>query len=234
MTDIDISALSAGLGYVFEDEKLLLEALRHSSYVNEQPEAELRDNERFEFLGDAVLSLAVGHLLMQRYPDLREGDLTRIRASLVNESRLAQISRKIGLGAHIQLGEGEAQSEGREKNSILANALEAAFAAIYLDDGFETACRTIHHHFSALIDTAIGTGGDDDYKSQLQEWVQTEHRITPQYEVIEESGPDHSKVFRIRLHLLDLTTEGVGKSKKTAEQRAARRALEILQTDTDR
>jgi len=233
MTEVDIQALATHLKYGFKDRGLLLEALRHSSFVNEQPEMDLRDNERFEFLGDAVLSLAVGHLLMQQYPDLKEGDLTRVRASLVNESRLSQIARKINLGEYIQLGKGEAQSKGQEKKSILANGLEAVLAAIYLDDGFETACRIIHHHFSPLIESAISAAGDDDYKSQLQEWVQTSQRITPRYTVIDESGPDHSKIFCVRLHLRDLTTEGVGRSKKIAEQNAARLALETLRKEPE-
>ncbi len=231
MTATDISALQANLMYVFKDEGLLNEALRHSSYVNEQPDTYLRDNERFEFLGDAVLSLAVGHLLMQQHPSLREGDLTRIRASLVNESRLAQVAGNMNLGAHIRLGKGEIQSGGQEKDSILADALEAVLAAIYLDDGFETACRIIHHHFSPLIDSATTMAGSDDYKSQLQEWVQTEQQDPPRYTVIDESGPDHSKIFYVRLHLRDLTTDGVGKSKKIAEQNAARLALDILKKD---
>ena len=226
MTQADLSELTDILRHTFKDEDLLREALRHSSFVNEQLDPELRDNERLEFLGDAVLSLVVGHLLMQRYPDLKEGDLSRIRAGLVNESRLAQVARKIDLGKHMQLGKGETQSKGREKSSILANALEAVLAAVYLDGGFESAFAVIDHHFSALIDLDIRITTDGDYKSQFQEWAQTNQGTTPSYQVIDESGPDHDKTFIVRLQIRDLTADGVGRSKKMAEQNAAMNALE--------
>ncbi|MGD8883539.1 MAG: ribonuclease III domain-containing protein, partial [Desulfobacterales bacterium] len=129
------------LEYEFRSKELLDEALRHSSFVNEQPDADLRDNERFEFLGDAVLNLIVGHILMERYPNLKEGDLSRIRANLVNESQLAIIARAIDLGAFIRLGKGEIQTHGSEKNSILAGAFEALIAAVYLDGGFKVAFK---------------------------------------------------------------------------------------------
>lgn len=226
MTKANLAELTKTLHHVFTDEGLLHEALRHSSFVNEQLDPELRDNERLEFLGDAVLSLVVGHLLMQRYPDLKEGELSRIRAGLVNESRLAQVARKIDLGKHIQLGKGEAQSKGREKSSILADALEAVIAAVYLDCGFESAFGVIDHHFSGLMDLDIRITKDGDYKSQFQEWAQTNERATPSYQVIDESGPDHDKTFIVRLQIRDLTADGVGKSKKMAEQNAAMHALE--------
>lgn len=228
MTQVNLTELTNTLCYEFKNEGLLHEALRHSSFVNEQLNSDLRDNERFEYLGDAVLSLAVGHLLMQRDPDLKEGDLSRIRAGLVNESRLAQVARKINLGKYMQLGKGEIQSEGREKNSILANALEAVMAAVYLDSGFESAFGVVHHHFSALIDLDINITTGGDYKSQLQEWAQTNQGTTPDYRVINESGPDHNKTFVVRLQIRDLTTDGAGKSKKMAEQNAAMHALEQL------
>jgi len=224
----DISELIHQLSYEFKDVDLLLEALRHSSFVNEQSGA-LRDNERFEFLGDAVLSLVVGHLLMEKNPDLREGDLSRMRANLVNESQLARVARKIDLGSHIQLGKGETQSEGQAKKSILANAFEAVVAAIYLDGGLDPARNTIGRHFSPLVDLESATTTHSDCKSQLQEWVQTTHGVTPSYTVIGEAGPDHDKTFRVQLRIQNLTAYGEGRSKKIAEQDAARNALDMLE-----
>lgn len=231
MAQRDLSELINHLSYKFKDINLLFEALRHSSFVNEQLASDLRDNERLEFLGDAVLNLAIGHILMERTPDLREGDLSRMRANLVNESQLAWVARKINLGAHIQLGKGELQSAGQGKESILANAFEAVIAAIYLDGGYDSVRNTISRHFSPLIDRDIASTKHSDYKSQLQELVQTTHGITPSYTVIGETGPDHSKTFNVRLVIEHLTAEGEGRSKKIAEQDAARCALEMLGKD---
>ena len=233
MAQKELSELIDHLSYEFKNIDLLSEALRHSSFVNEQPGSDLRDNERLEFLGDAVLNLAIGHVLMVRDPDLREGDLTRIRANLVNESKLAQVARKLELGAHIQLGRGEIQSAGRGKESILANALEAVIAAIYLDGGFDPACHMINLHFSSLIDRDITSTTHSDYKSQLQELVQMTHQVAPCYTVIGETGPDHSKTFSVRLTVRGLTTVGEGRSKKIAEQDAARYALDMLGKDAE-
>jgi ribonuclease III len=219
------------LHYTFQNKAFLEEALRHSSFVNEQPDSELRDNERFEFLGDAVLNLTISHLLMQRYPDLKEGDLSRLRAALVNESRLASIARKLDLGSYLQLGKGELQTNGREKQSILADTFEAMIAAIYLDGGFDVAFNAIRHHFGKRIDSCTAPASNQDYKSRLQELVQEKLKRVPRYKVIHESGPDHDKTFSVSLTVRDLTVEGQGKSKKTAEQDAARNALEILEDE---
>jgi ribonuclease III len=216
------------LHYEFNDKDLLQEALRHSSYVNELADPQLRDNERLEFLGDAVLNLIIGHILMQRYPELKEGDLSRNRANLVNETRLAKIARSFELGSFIQLGKGEMQTLGREKNSILADTFEALMAAIFLDGGFDTAYQIIKTNFQPLIAHLDTTANNFDYKSQLQEKVQVEHGVMPEYNIIREDGPDHDKTFWISLKVLDIDTQGSGKSKKAAEQDAARRALEIL------
>ena len=220
------------LRYEFKDEALLHEACRHSSYVNEQADTDLPDNERFEFLGDAVLNLVVGHILMKRFPEWKEGELSRMRASLVNETQLATIASMLGLGAHIQLGRGEEQTNGREKSSILANTFEAVVAAVYLDGGFDAVHKFIATHFSDLLENIHTPAASYDYKSQLQEYVQAHQRVMPQYHVINESGPDHDKTFIVQLEVKALKTEGVGKSKKLAEQDAARNALEILKTDT--
>jgi len=222
--------LTIKLNYKFNNPGLLEEALRHSSFVNEQS-VDLRDNERFEFLGDAVLNLVIGHLLMQRYPDLKEGELSRNRANLVNEYQLAEVALDLNLGVYIQLGKGEIQSNGREKKSILANTLEAVIAAIYLDGGFEAAFSFVSSHFGESLNTIATSMAYNDYKSRLQELVQLTYKVVPVYHVVEESGPDHNKTFIVHLDVKGLDTEGVGKSKKMAEQDAARKALEILTKD---
>ncbi len=218
--------------YEFRSKELLDEALRHSSFVNEQPDADLRDNERFEFLGDAVLNLIVGHILMERYPNVNEGDLSRTRANLVNESQLAIIARAIDLGAFIRLGKGEIQTNGRDKNSILAGAFEALIAAVYLDGGFKAAFKIIENNFVPLLDSVNSAIDSYDYKSQLQEWVQEEQGAMPHYKVVREEGPDHDKTFWISVKVFDVESEGHGKSKKTAEQDAAKKALEILKKES--
>ena len=218
--------------YEFRSKELLDEALRHSSFVNEQPDADLRDNERFEFLGDAVLILIVGHILMERYPNVNEGDLSRTRANLVNESQLAIIARAIDLGAFIRLGKGEIQTNGRDKNSILAGAFEALIAAVYLDGGFKTAFKIIENNFVPLLDSVNSAIDSYDYKSQLQEWVQEEQGAMPYYKVVREEGPDHDKTFWISVKVFDVESDGQGKNKKMAEQDAAKKALEILKKES--
>jgi ribonuclease-3 len=216
------------LQYEFNDKNLLQEALRHSSFVNELGEPQLRDNERLEFLGDAVLNLIVGHILMRCYPDLKEGDLSRSRANLVNENQLAKMARSFDLGLYIQLGKGEVQTHGREKSSILADTFEALMASVYLDGGFDAAYQIIETNFQPLIEHLHTAANNHDYKSQLQEKVQVDHGAMPEYSIMREDGPDHDKTFRVALKVLDIETQGRGKSKKTAEQDAARLALEIL------
>lgn len=225
----DYSLLERSIGYSFKDRTLLQNALRHSSYVNEKSD-QGSDNECLEFLGDAVLSLVIGHLLMEKYPDQKEGILSKMRANLVNEVRLADISRTMNLGVFLLLGKGELITNGRGKNSILADAFEALVAAVYLDGGFDSAFSMVKNHFIDLIkdikpeDTAYVF----DAKSKLQEMVQTRFRETPVYKVIDEAGPDHDKTFTVQLRFSDMTAEGTGKSKKNAEQEAARKALDLL------
>jgi ribonuclease-3 len=228
MTQTHFSEFQRKLVYEFKNVDFLMESLRHSSFVNENPETDIQDNERLEFLGDAVLNLIVGHLLIQRYPDLKEGDLSRMRANLVNESQLASIARKMDLGAHIQLGKGEIQSQGWDKNSILANTYEAVIAAVYLDGGFDAAFKIIGGAFSSLMDSAARPSANCDYKSQIQELVQIKYQKIPDYTVVHESGPDHDKTFHVELNVGEIQTKGIGKSKKAAEQDAARKGLDIL------
>ena len=231
MTSTDLSELQQKLGYDFKHIDFLFESLRHSSFVNENLELDIQDNERFEFLGDAVLNLVVGHMLMHRYPDVREGDLSKMRANLVNESQLASIAQQMDLGSYIQLGKGEIQTKGWEKQSILANTFEAVIAAVYLDGGFDAAFSIIDGHFSFLLDAVVTSTTNHDHKSRVQELVQTKHQEMPVYTVIHESGPDHDKTFRVRLEVGEIQAEGEGKSKKAAEQDAARKGLEFLKPD---
>ena len=223
-----IDDLSRKLRHEFKDHQLLEEALRHSSYVNELGQLDVRDNERLEFLGDAVLNLIIGHLLMEVFPLLNEGDLSRMRATLVNESQLAKVAQTIDLGQHILLGKGEMQSKGNEKSSILADTLEAVIAAVYLDGGLRAARSVIQHHFTTLLESVGTSNANRDYKSQLQELAQVTFHATPIYRIIEASGPDHNKTFTVQLKVQDILTEGIGKSKKLAEQDAAQKALELI------
>ena len=221
-------ALEKVLGYHFSNTDLLINALCHSSYVNEQSQHRLTSNERLEFLGDAVLNLAISHLLMHHYPNFAEGELSRNRAFLVNETQLATIARKMDLGPHLLLGKGEEQTDGREKNSILADAVEAVLAAIYLDGGFEAAFSFVEAHFAEQLQTVNRTHRQTDYKSRLQERVQAIYREVPRYQVVGTSGPDHDKTFRVRMQVAGISAEGDGKSKKMAEQEAARAGLDRL------
>lgn len=230
---MDYLPLQTELGHHFNNLALLQEALRHSSFVNEQGQPDLRDNERYEFLGDAVLNLVISHLMMQAYPEMREGDLSRIRANMVNETQLAGIARAIDLGPWLQLGKGEILGRGQEKNSILANALEATIAAIYLDSDFGTAMDVIRKHFQHLIDTANDINTGIDHKSRLQELVQSRLKATPDYHVIDETGPDHDKTFKVLMSVGNIEAEGMGKSKKLAEQEAARNGLVLLENGED-
>ena len=225
---MDLTPFSVTLQYEFKNRELIDEALCHSSYVNEQLSDNLQNYERLEFLGDAVLNLAVGHILMHHYPEMREGDLSRMRATLVNETQLADLARSIHIGRYIKLGKGEQQSGGHQKNSILADAFEAVVAAVYLDGGFDAAYRVVETHFGPLLHRIETSTAHQDFKSQLQEVVQTKYRQTPVYNVISDSGPDHDKTFSVQLELENLITEGTGKSKKLAEQDAARKALDRL------
>lgn len=228
-----LSTLQADLGYHFNDPDRLTHALCHSSYVNEQPQDDLASNERLEFLGDAVLNLAISHLLMARYPEMSEGELSRNRAFLVNETRLAAIARELGIGSHLLLGKGEAQTDGREKSSILADAVEAVIAAIYLDGGFDAAFRFVEQRFRERLRSANRSRYETDYKSRLQERVQSIHHEVPSYTVVESTGPDHDKTFRVRMTVAGIVAEGDGKSKKLAEQEAARVGLQRIDQKTD-
>lgn len=223
--------LMKNLGYQFKNKLLLAEALQHSSYVNEQNDKHLKNNERLEFLGDAVLSLAVSHLLMMQYPDINEGDLSRMRANLVNESQLAKIARGIMLGDHLHLGKGEIQSNGFNKRSILADALEAVIAGIYLDGGYNAAFDIVNRLFKEPFHTLDEKEIKLDYKSRIQELAQLNQTDLPLYTVIDEFGPDHDKTFIVKISLGNFHSRGMGKSKKAAEQSAAKNIYLLLEKE---
>lgn len=219
----DYFSLEEKLGYRFADTRILATALRHRSYVHEHPESGT-DNERMEFLGDAVLNLIVSHLLMERFPDLTEGELSRARAGLVNEDRLAAAARSIALGEYLLLGRGEIRSSGKHKKSILADTFEALVAAVYLDGGFAAVFNLIRTHFVFFLEAMETQSPVYDYKTLLQEHIQSRHLDMPTYEIIAQTGPDHDKTFRVALTFSGVRTEATGKNKKTAEQNAARKA----------
>jgi len=234
MSDEQFSSLELALGHHFNDMALLREALQHSSYVNEQRELSLKDNERLELLGDAVLDLVITHMLMDNFPETQEGDLSRMRAIIVNESQLAHMAQELDLGRHLLLGKGEALSNGQEKTSILADAFEAIIAAVYLDGGLQAVFEVVERHFSQIIQGVEERLEEEDFKSRLQELVQSRFKTIPQYKVEAEKGPDHDKTFWVRLQVGSfLTTHGTGKSKKAAEQAAASVALEKLQENEE-
>lgn len=226
---LEFKKLYKKLGYRFKQPGLLLQAFRHASYVNEQSDPNLEDNERLEFLGDAVLDLAVSHILMELFQDAEEGDLSKYRALVVDEGGLYQIALSLGLGDLLHLGKGEVQSHGREKPSILANATEALIGALYLDAGFDRVKEIIYRLFSPLL-ARVGTAEMvNDFKSLLQEYTQQTYKTLPKYRFLEESGPAHDKTFKVVLTLKGhVLAEGEGKSKKEAEQNAAREAFSCL------
>lgn len=226
----NLEAFEQILGYAFKDRSLLDKALIHRSFINENQAEAREDNERLEFLGDAVLELCVSDLLMKRYCDYDEGQLSRMRASIVNELSLARLAARFRVGDFLLLGKGEETSGGRLKTSILSNAFEAVVAAVYLDCGFDAAASFLEKVFLPLVET----GGHDpafrDYKTALQGLCQSRFRVMPRYSLISESGPDHDKLFEVNVSIADiLSAWGMGKNKKEAEQQAARKALESLE-----
>ena len=224
--------LEKKLNYTFRDPGLLGEALSHSSYANEHRSAGLRSNERLEFLGDSVLGFVTAEFLFLQHPDLPEGDLTRIRAALVCEQSLYEVARKLDLGRYLKLGRGEEAGGGRERTSILADATEAVFAAVYLDGGIGAASSLIHRVLLDAEKEEVVEERRRDYKTALQELVQRQADQVLTYRMIGEEGPDHDKTFLAEV-LLNGTQVGTGSghSKKEAEQSAAKAALRKLEAE---
>jgi ribonuclease III len=228
--DNPYARLETRIQYEFRDRVRLESALTHKSYLNENPTWGRPDNERLEFLGDAVLDLVVGHLLMEAQPERTEGELSKTRAAIVNESGLADVAAELVLGEWLFLGKGEEQSGGRRKPSVLADGFEALVAAIYLDGGFDAAFQVVRHLFEKRV-AGAGEAGLHDYKTRLQERA-ARKKVHVRYLVVEERGPDHDKTFEIAATIGERElARGVGKTKKEAEQRAAEHALVALDAD---
>jgi ribonuclease-3 len=223
-----IERLLERLNYRFQDPSLLDEALTHKSYLNEAPELSCRDNERLEFLGDAVLDLMISELFLSRFPEAPEGTLSKLRAKTVSEAALGQVARRLDLGAALRLGRGEELTGGRDKPSLLADALEALIAAVYLDGGLAAARHVALPAFAEVIDN-LSRPEAADHKTELQEICQRDFGGLPAYRVLRESGPDHDKQFDVEIAIRgEVYGVGSGRSKKEAEQKAARSALEKL------
>ena len=220
-----MEALEQKLGYVFCSRELLGEALNHSSYANEHRGSRMLSNERLVFLGESIVGFVTAEHLFKTYPDLPEGDLTRIRAALVCEQSLYEVALELNLGAYLKLGRGEEAGGGRERQSILADAVEAVFAAVYLDSDMASVSELIHRVLLDRSDKGV-VEERKDYKTALQELVQREEGRTLTYQMTGESGPDHNKTFTFRVLVNgEAVGEGAGHSKKEAEQAAARDAL---------
>ncbi len=222
-----MNSLEKRLNYKFKNIDLLKNALVHSSYANEV-RGSVHSNERLEFLGDSVLSVIVSEHLYNKFPNMPEGELTRMRASLVCEKSLCEFSRELGIGNYLKLGKGEDKNGGRERDSILADAFEAVLAAVYLDGGMDAAKA----HIMNTVLRDIKHCEDDtfkDYKTTLQEVIQRNPEESVSYILVNESGPDHNKSFTVEVHLnSNVIGKGTGKSKKQAEQMAAKQALELM------
>lgn len=217
----------ANIGYEFINKKILIEALTHSSYANEHRTKKFKDNERLEFLGDAILDLVVSDFLYKKHQDLPEGDLSKLRASIVCEAFLIMAAKEINLGKFMRLGKGEEMTGGRQRTSVLADAFEAVIGAIYLDGGLDAAKRFIHQFIISFMESLAANKKIEDYKTRLQEEIQKGSKKPLSYEVVAEEGPDHDKYFVVVVkHNNHVLGEGSGKTKKEAEQKAAYEALQ--------
>ncbi len=231
-----LAELELVLGHEFRDPRWLLQALTHSSRIPERTsEDSPGDNEKLEFLGDAVLELLVSEELVRTFPDWREGQLSKSRARLVNAASLCSVAQRLGLGKHLRLSRGEDKTGGRSKPALLADAYEAVVAAIYLDAGLDAARRFVR---KSLVEGALTAAADalgrPDRKSALQELLQARGMAPCSYHVIEEAGPDHEKTFRVEVRITgEITAAGTGKTKKEAEQAAALAALHQLGVEGD-
>ena len=224
--------LEKAIGYRFGRKRRLEEALCHRSFRHETEDVEV-DNQRREFLGDAVLGLVVAHHLYDENPDLAEGDMTKARSRLTNAKTLAGIAQEIGLGKHLRLGRGEKREDGSVRESILADALEAVIGAAFVDGGLRAAQKIFRKLFLRLADAAEPDATSDNPKGELQEWAQQERKANPHYVVIAQSGPAHAMQFVVEVRLLDqMLARGEGSSKRLAETGAALAALQAIRTGT--
>ena len=222
--DDQTRALCSELGYAFTNPSLLLEALTHRSFKNENPGLATADNERLEFLGDSIVGLVAASMVYDQFPESDEGELTRRRADLVSEKGLSEAAEAIGVGPALRLGKGEEKSGGREKSRLLSRALEACLGAVYLDGGMDAAFEAAHRIFEPRVHTAAP--GRRDAKSRAQEWAQANRGGTPIYRLIGTDGPDHEREFTVALELHgEVISTATGRSKVEAEQTAAHLAL---------
>ncbi len=230
----EAGTLEAGIGYTFRDQGLLRRALTHTSHAHEKPapaQPELGDNEQLEFLGDSILGFLISESLLERYPALDEGRLSKLKARLVSAAHLHRVAASLGIGGHLLLGHGEELSGGRAKRTLLADALEALIAAIYLDGGLPSAREFVHRHVVGSSEAGAEDAGLDqpDYKGALQEAAQARGLPVPRYSVVLEEGPEHAKTFVLEARIGGEWAErGEGLSKKSAGQRAAQLLLEKL------
>ena len=248
----DLAALETALGHTFQHPEMLERALTHSSHAHEETKAsgsegsaEKLDNEQFEFLGDAVLGLVTSQLLFERFPSFHEGQLSKLKAHLVSAEHLVSVATRLGLGQYLRLGRGEERSGGRSKGTLLSDALEAVIAAMYLDAGFDkTRSFIIQHILESELETITAEGENEfslaDYKSALQELLQSSGRQQPVYATVKEEGPDHRKTFTVEARIFILgqskpeyVARAEGGTKKKAEQLAAKQALEHLRANPD-
>ncbi|MAU01204.1 MAG: ribonuclease III [Anaerolineaceae bacterium] len=226
--------LENNLNVHFKDYSLLARALTHRSYLNENPDAALEDNERLEFLGDAVLDFIVGAYLYHRFPEMDEGELTSLRAALVRARTLAGFARQLEIGRFLQLGLGEAENGGRERIPLLCASFEAVIGAIYLDQGLSSVKSLVEQLINPALTEIMAESLHKDAKSEFQVWAQARYNITPHYEVIDTSGPDHAKQFTVQVLLGDdVWGEGTGRSKQVAAQAAAKVAMAKAETVED-
>lgn len=226
--------LEAMAALPFADPSLALQALTHKSYCNEHRDEAGAHNERLEFLGDSVIGLVISQRLMERFPTATEGELSKMRALIVNEDTLARVARRMGLGSVLLLGRGEELTGGRDKDSLLADALEAVAGAIHLCGGLAPAAAFVDRFFGEILSGVSEGRNGLDYKTKLQEKAQIQLRLAPRYRVVSERGPEHEKIFEVEVILGE---EGygraIGRSKKEAEQAAARETLRLLEEKTD-
>jgi len=221
-----IEDLEEHLHYHFKDKSYLISALIHSSYANENATLSIQSNERLEFMGDALLDFVFSIKLYETFPDYSEGEMSRLRARIVCESSLAQAAKKIDLGSYIHIGKGEDSSGGRNRASILADALEAVFGSVYLDDGIQSASDVILYVMQHQLKEAIHGTVQNDYKTELQEELQKNGAVKIVYKVTNSSGPDHDRIFHVDVHCNGQTLgSGIGHAKKEAEQEAAKNAI---------
>jgi ribonuclease-3 len=223
---------SKQIGIKFKNLNLLTEALTHRSYINENPKWQLPHNERLEFLGDAVLELIISDLLFKKFPDAAEGQMTLLRAALVNYQKLAEIARKINLKKFILMSRGETKDSSKAQEVILANAMEAVIGAIYLDQGFKISKEFIKNLIFSHIEEVLENKTYKDAKSELQEIIQDKLKITPTYKIISEEGPAHEKIFKSGVYFDNkIIAEGEGSSKQEAEIEAAKAALAKIKNE---